>query len=409
MGPLEVVLLAFWILSWGVIALIYGHAVILSFFGIKRWTPNPDLPPRKRLAVVIPAHNEAKVLGALLRDLENQSYPRELFDIYVVADNCKDGTADVARQTTNTTVIVRTGEDRGKGRALRLAISTILDSPQPYDAFVFFDADNRVSRNFLQRMNTELCNGHPFIQGYLGTKNPTDNWVTRVIYESYCMTNRLWQLGKRRAGLPSQCGGTGFCVETDVLRDLGWPMTSITEDLEMVCLLAQKGIFPVWCHDAVVYDEKPTSVRVALRQRVRWMRGHFTNMFRFFVPLLKQGVAKRDVRLLDCAIYLLYPMCVLAVGLQSLLWLLDLTLVPDFLVVSPGLPLLVLVIAMLTYYPALGIYLETRSIKELAYLPLLLAFNWIWVVACFTALFTLANREWYHTPHDATLDSRISL
>ena len=177
----------------------------------------------------------------------------------------------------------------------------------------------------------------------------------------------------------------------------------------MVCLLAQKGIFPVWCHDAVVYDEKPTSVRVALRQRVRWMRGHFTNMFRFFVPLLKQGVAKRDVRLLDCAIYLLYPMCVLAVGLQSLLWLLDLTLVPDFLVVSPGLPLLVLVIAMLTYYPALGIYLETRSIKELAYLPLLLAFNWIWVVACFTALFTLANREWYHTPHDATLDSRISL
>src|SRR3972149_1008794 len=113
MGPLEVVLLAFWILSWGVIALIYGHAVILSFFGIKRWTPNPDLPPRKRLAAVIPAHNEGTVLGALLRVPEHQSYPRQLFDIYVIADSCKDGPADVACQTTNPSVIVRTGEDRG--------------------------------------------------------------------------------------------------------------------------------------------------------------------------------------------------------------------------------------------------------------------------------------------------------
>lgn len=409
MGPLEAVLLAFWIFSWAIIALIYGHAVLLSFFGIRKWTPVEGRPPGKRLAVVIPAHNEEKVLAPLLEDLQNQTYPQEFFDVYVVADNCTDGTVDVAHRASNTTVLVRRGENRGKGAALRVAIEHVLDAPQNYDAVVFFDADNRVSRNFLERMNSELSNGHRFIQGYLGTKNPNSNWVTRVIYDSYCMTNRLWQLGKRRAGLPSQCGGTGFCVDAGVLRDLGWPMTSITEDLEMVCLLAQRGIFPVWCHDAIVYDEKPTSLRVALHQRVRWMRGHFTNLFRFLIPLTKQGIVKRDVRLLDCAIYLIYPLCVMAVGLQSLLWFVDWLLLPEFLVVSPGLPLILLVVAMITYYPALGIYLETKSIREFAYLPLLLAFNWIWVIASFTALLTLGNREWYHTPHEAGLDSRISL
>src|SRR5207247_9446827 len=86
-----------------------------------------------------------------------------------------------------------------------------------YDAFTFFDADNRVSLNFLQKMNTELCSGNRFVQGYLGTKNPFDNWVTRVIYQSYAMTNRLCQLGQRRTGLPSQRGGPGSCNTADQL------------------------------------------------------------------------------------------------------------------------------------------------------------------------------------------------
>jgi len=277
-----------------------------------------------------------------------------------------------------------------------------------YDAFTFFDADNRVSLNFLQKMNTELCSGNRFIQGYLGTKNPFDNWVTRVIYQSYAMTNRLWQLGKRRTGLPSQCGGTGFCIDADLLAELGWPMTTITEDLEMVCVLAQRGVFPVWSPEAVVYDEKPRSVRVAMRQRIRWMRGHFTNLFRFFIPLLRTGIRKRDVRVLDCALYLLYPLSIFAVGIQSVLWLLGAFIIPHLTVLHPG-PLFFLILAMATYYPILGIYLETKSLRELLYFPLLLVFNWTWVLACFVALFTFRNRTWYHTPHGSTLDDGIHL
>lgn len=414
MTMIDVVLAGFWILTWILIGTIYFHAVTLSFFGLRKREGTPDHPPEKRFAVLIPAHNEEGVLRPLLEDLRNQDYPKELVDVFVIADNCTDRTSDVAQAVPGVHAFVRSGGAMGKGAALRYALERVLAETGPdgalhYDAVVFFDADNRVSSNFLQKMNTELCEGHRFIQGYLGTKNPFDNWVTRVIYDSYCMTNRLWQLGKRNAGLPSQCGGTGFCVDAKILRDLGWPMTSITEDLEMVCLLAQKSIFPVWCHDAVVYDEKPSSIRVALKQRTRWMRGHFTNTFRYFVPLVRRGIAEQDVRLLDCALYLLYPLAVLSIGMQGILWLLSATVVPNLLVVRPALPILVLILAIVTYYPILGVYLETRSLKELAYLPILLVFNWTWVLACFTAIVTFRDRRWYHTPHSATLDREIQL
>src|SRR2546428_9171341 len=105
-------------------------------------------------------------------------------------------------------------------------------------------------------------------------------------------------------------------------------MTTMTEDLEMVCLLAQRGVFPVWSPDAVVYDEKPRSVQIAMRQRVRWMRGHFMNLFRFFLPLLRTGIRKRDVRVLDCALYLLYPLSILAVGNYRSLLLLTVSVLP---------------------------------------------------------------------------------
>ena len=414
MTILDHILIVFWVLSWGLIGIIYAHAMGLSLFGLRKWVRMSERIPKNRFAIIIPAHNEETVLGDLLRDLEEQDYPQDLYEVYVVADNCTDLTSEIAKSIPGVRIFHRTGGDGSKGGAIRYALEHLLFSSKseerpPHDAFVFFDADNRVSRNFLARMNSELCEGHRFIQGHLGTKNPYENWVTRVIFLSYCMTNRLWQLGKRRANLPSQCGGTGFCIDREALEDLGWPMTSVTEDLEMVCLLAQKGIFPIWCHDAVVFDEKPTRLRVALNQRVRWMRGHFTNLFRYFIPLMTAGIARRNPRILDCALYLLYPLCVMTIGIQGILWLLNVTVAPNLLVVRPSFPLLVAIVAMLTYYPAVGIYLETKSRRELAYIPLLLIFNWIWVAACFIAAFTCRDRRWYHTPHRAALDQGIRL
>lgn len=411
---LDLVLLVFWLGTWGLVAVIYAHTIGVSLFSIRAPERIRSHPPAKRFAVLIPAHNESSVLGDLLEDLRGQSYPEALADIHVIADNCMDGTAEVARSFPGVRVYTRSGTAMGKGDALRVALADIWDRTdgdprRDYDAFVFFDADNRVSRDFLQIMNDELCEGHPFIQGYLGTKNPRDNWITRVVHLSYLMTNRLWQLGKSRAGLPSQCGGTGFCIDAGVLGDLGWPMSSQTEDLEMVCLLALRGTFPKWSHHAVVYDEKPTSVRVALHQRIRWMRGHFTNLFRFLGPLLRAGVTRRDPRLLDCALYLLYPLCALSIGAQSLMWLLSMTIAPGLFVLSPPFPMVLLILLVLVYYPILGILLETRSPRELVYLPLLMVFNWIWVAAATLALVTFWWDEWYHTRHGASLDDGLVL
>lgn len=142
---------------------------------------NESAAPKSRFAIVVPAHNEAMVLGDLLDNLRILKYPKELYDVFVIADNCTDNTADIARAHGAHVFERENKELVGKGYAMDWVFPKIFALDKKYDAFCVFDSDNLVHLDFLAVMNNRLLKGQKVLQGYLSAKNPTDTWVSGTL------------------------------------------------------------------------------------------------------------------------------------------------------------------------------------------------------------------------------------
>jgi len=184
----------------------------LALTGIRRRPENKNYDTVSRFAIVVAAHNEEQVITPLINNLKDMDYPKELFDIYVVADNCTDGTAVLARKA-GAYVFQRFHETKkGKGYALEWLFAKVFSLDKTYDAFVIFDADNLVKRNFLMEMNYKLCDGEKIIQGYVDSKNPYDTWVTNTFSISFWLMNRMIQLARYNLKISNTLAGTGMCI-----------------------------------------------------------------------------------------------------------------------------------------------------------------------------------------------------
>ncbi|PDO09755.1 MAG: glycosyl transferase family 2 [Candidatus Reconcilbacillus cellulovorans] len=390
------------------LALLGAYQMMFLFFGLKRKRKEIRHPPTKRFAVLVAAHNEEAVIGALVENLMKLDYPKELYDVYVIADNCTDRTADVARRYGATVCERNNPHLRGKGHAIEWMLNQLWRMPRKYDAVVMLDADNLVSRDFLLHMNNDLCEGHKVIQAYLDTKNPFDSWVTAAYAVTYWFCNRLWQLPRTNLGLANFLGGTGMCFDARLLREMGWGATSLVEDLEFTVRCVQRGIRPTFNYEARVYDEKPITFRASARQRLRWMQGHFDVARRYFFPLLWQGLKERDWAKIDTALYTLNVYNVfLAFVFSVVLWT-DVLLPGPRHFTSlyehvPGWALTALTIGIYLQFPFALLLEKVKSWKMYASLltfPLFLA-SW-WPVT-FWAFFTQNNKEWSHTRHTRVL------
>lgn len=281
-----------------ILLFLWAYWAFISLFGFGQAPRMRDQSPSKRFALLIAAHNEERVIGNLLDNLKRLDYPNDMYEIFLIADNCSDETALIGRRM-GVTVLEHhymPGEPKGKPYAIRYAID-VLDERlgKEFDAVCIFDADNLVSLNYLREMNNHLLNGDRLIQCYLDSKNPDDNWISMGYATSYYYMNRSWQLAKSRLGLGNAIGGTGFCVEASLLKEVGWSAKSLTEDLEftMQCLL--RGVRATWAHYARVFDEKPTGFRASLVQRLRWARGHWDVCMRYTLPLLWRFITRFDI------------------------------------------------------------------------------------------------------------------
>lgn len=296
----------------------------ISVFGwIKRREENSlNYPPRKKFAVVIAAHNEELVISHIIDSLLRQNYPKELYDIFVIADNCTDKTAEIAQKRGAIVYTRKNPEQRGKGYALEWMFDIIFSMDNKYDAVSVFDADNLVSSNYLREMNMQLCKGYKVVQGYIDSKNPFDSWITCSYSIAFWLSNRVFQLPRYYLGLTCGLCGTGFCVDLEVLKRIGWGATCLTEDLEFTVKLALNDIKVAWAHNAVVYDEKPITLKQSWKQRKRWMQGHADCASRFLIPLLKKSFREGNLVAFDCAIYLFQPIRFILVGLAMvMMWI----------------------------------------------------------------------------------------
>jgi len=385
-------------------AAIGVYQIILSFFGWYRRKERITHKPTKSFALIVAAHNEEAVVGALIENLLKMDYPRELFDIFVICDNCTDGTADIVRGYEGVYACERTNpNERGKGFAIEWMLKELWKNPRQYDAIVMFDADNLVATNFLQYMNEDLCNGYRVVQGYLDTKNPHDSWISAANGITYWFCNRLWQLPRFNLKLSNFLGGTGMCFETKLLKEMGWGATSLVEDLEFTVRCIQRGIYPKFNYDARVYDEKPITFRASARQRLRWMQGHFDVSRRYMFPLLWQGIRTGSIVKIDAALYIFNAFIYLIGFLVTLALWFDMMLPgnPNLTSIYSKMPLGLSLTIVLYGYLQCPIAMLMEKVNWRMYLKLLLfpVFFLSWWPIAFYAFFTQNNKTWSHTKH----------
>lgn len=295
----------------------------ISIFGFVARLKNDveQFPPEKRFALIVAAHNEELVIGQIVDSLSHLNYPNNLYDIYVIADNCTDATAIIAKNHGAVVFERFHTKKRGKGYALEWMFKKIFAMNTKYNAVSVFDADNLVSSDYLIEMNKQLCRGHKVIQGYLDSKNPFDSWITCSYSIAFWLSNYIFQLPRYYLGLSCGLCGTGFCISTDVLKKIGWGATCLTEDLEFTMKLALNNMKVAWAHNAIVYDEKPITLKQSWKQRRRWMQGHAECISRFLKPLFKKAFREGSLIAFDCGIYLFQPVRFVLIGVLTLmLW-----------------------------------------------------------------------------------------
>ncbi len=256
------------------------YQLILGFFGFTRKTKDyADHDPESRFLVLVPAHNEERVISDIVRNLQQMDYPKELYDFYVIADNCTDSTAQTARDLGAKVIETRSlpGEAVGKPVALKKALDAIGDYQKKYDLMMIFDADNLMDTNMFREVNSQyLDKGKPdLIQCYLGVKNK-QGVVAWFDYVAFTLSNRFFMLAKHRMGVNAAIGGTGYAITTSYLAERGgWSTMSLTEDFEIQVEATLEGRRILWNHTTRVYDEKPTSLRASIRQKIRWGQGYW--------------------------------------------------------------------------------------------------------------------------------------
>ena len=278
-----------------------------------RRAPAPSSPAAPvRLAVIVPAHNEELVLPATLASLRAQNYPPESYEIVVVADNCTDTTAALAR-SFGVSILERTDrERRGKGFALNYAVASLLSAPLPPDGLIIVDADTWVAPNFLADMSARLhstqgTQGYAAWQGRYGVLNFGDGWRAGLMAAAFDLVNHIKPLGRDVLALSVGLKGNGMAFTQAVARDFAWAGGSLTEDLDYGLELARHGVRVGYAPEACVLAQMPVSAGQAASQRSRWERGRRRSVRRRALPLLWEGLRQRNRLLVDMAFDLLVP------------------------------------------------------------------------------------------------------
>ena len=242
--------------------------------------------PKCRFAVLVAARNEQAVIGHLVESLVAQDYPTELFDIYVIPNNCTDQTEQVAR-AAGAQILDCAFPVHSKGDVLRQVVAT-LSAKGEHDAICVFDADNVVDPGFLRAMNNAWCSGARAAQGFRDSKNPHDTVISGNYSLYYWMVNRFYSHARNSAGLSAIVNGSGFMADLGLLQSMGgWNTHTMTEDIEFTTKCILRDVRVEWVPQAITYDEQPLTFLQSWRQRCRWSTGTYQCLARYFMPLVR--------------------------------------------------------------------------------------------------------------------------
>lgn len=251
-----------------------------------------------RVAFVIPAHNEGTGIKLTLKDLlEGLDYPRELIQVFVIADNCSDNTAEIVTSTGATVAVRNDPEQPGKGQALDWFLREYRSQLEQFDLIAFVDADMRVDAQFLHAMSASFNSGAKNVVQARYTMTPhVPSWPAAIAFASFGYVNHVRPAGKSYFGGTCRLNGSGMVFRKDLILSTGWPMHSIAEDVEFGNELMLQGIRVHYEPQAIVVSEVPQSLRQVAVQQSRWETGKLYVIRRYLGPVLARLM--RDPRYL---------------------------------------------------------------------------------------------------------------
>ncbi|MBX3013831.1 MAG: glycosyltransferase family 2 protein [Caldilineaceae bacterium] len=394
--------LMLWLVG-ALLALPIGYLLLLT---VAAWlspktTPRPVTGPTHRFVFLVPAHNEEKLLPALLANLRQLDYPTALVTLAIVADNCTDQTAALAR-AGGARVYERFDQHQiGKGYALQWLLAQLQAEGLPFDAAVILDADSVISPNFLTVMDAKLAQGERVIQAHYAVLEPNRSWVMGLRAAALALVHYLRPLGRTTLGASVGLKGNGMVFHHTILAEHQWS-ASVTEDIEYHMSLVLAGERVAFAPDATVWAEMPGSLQGAQTQNVRWEQGRF-QLARQYVPRLVRAAFQRSSQakvptvfvLLDSAMEHLIPPFTIVTGMTAL-YLLFTWLQPAFALRAFG---LILFGGQLLYIMAGLILARTplRTYLAFFYAPIFL----LWKLRLLFRVMTRTEQQgWVRTARD---------
>ena len=271
--------------------LCYTYQLYYVLVVLTRRAPKKVAARNHRYAVMVAARNEETVIADLIHSIKVQNYPTELIDIFVIADNCTDRTAEVAREAGAIVFPRHNDKQVGKGYALDYGLKAIWEqyADKDYEAFFVFDADNVLDVNYFREMNATFDGGAKASTSYRNSKNFGSNWISAG-YGVWFLREAKF-LNQARLTLNTSCAvsGTGFFIAADILKKAGgWKWHLLTEDIEFSAASIIDGVRISYCPTAVLYDEQPITFRDSWNQRFRWAKG-FYQVFAHYAGGLVKG------------------------------------------------------------------------------------------------------------------------
>ncbi|MDJ0617802.1 MAG: glycosyltransferase family 2 protein [Calothrix sp. MO_192.B10] len=348
--------------------------------------------PRPRIAVLVPAHNEALGITVTLETLMPQLRPQDR--LVVIADNCTDETASVSRKLGATVIERLDPQQRGKGYALDYGLRSI--ETDPPEVVVMLDADCHIHEGMIERIAAlAMASGQPVQASYLLARPAQPNARDGISAFAFMVKNLVRPKGLAQMGLPCLLQGTGMAFPWSVISKVSLANSNIVEDIQLAVDLAIAGHPPLFCLDAKVTGILPQQEQAAKSQRIRWEHGHLQTLITQVPQLLKASISQKRLDLLAIAL----DLCVPPLSLLVLIWLVVMVCALSLGILGASwTPVIILAIAGLLLFVSIVSAWAKFGRTDLPMTALLaVPFYILWKIPIYLVFLLRPQREWVRT------------
>lgn len=390
----DIVLLAIAILLAVPIAVLFIECSA-AFFTSQEEVGNTEgsLP---KVSVLVPAHNEALGIGATLETLLAQVTDKER--VVVIADNCSDDTAAIARQIGATVIERQDTERRGKGYALDYGLQFLKENPP--EVVVVVDADCIVHNGAIDRIaRIAAQRARPVQATYLMERPANPGPKDSVSALAFLVKNLVRPAGLERLGLPCLLTGTGMAFPWSAIANAELASGNIVEDMQLALDLALDGYAPVFCQEARVTGRLPQRENAAKQQRTRWEHGQLQTLLTQVPRLLKAFFQQKRFDLLALAL----DMCIPPLSLLVMMWAAVTagTLLAGFSGASWTPAIILALEGFLVLVSIVGAWAKFGRAELPAKALLSVPFYILWKIPLYLAFLVRPQTKWIRTERDA--------